>query len=135
MHIQHLAKLFFKTITSKPIWARATESKILCIPLAEDWESRPEHTHICPVWTHKRYNYYLFFHLQLAKYCAFPIDFPVVPKGKSRIRIIFHATNTEEEVMGLAAAICEWAEEMLAIEDSGKSARLPSAARKVYEAD
>jgi 8-amino-7-oxononanoate synthase len=64
----------------------------------------------------------------------FPILYPVVPKGFSRIRIVFHAGNTEEEVEKLANSICEWAQEMLELEASGKGVKVPSAARQVHAA-
>ncbi|KAK4118951.1 class II aminotransferase/8-amino-7-oxononanoate synthase [Parathielavia appendiculata] len=130
--VQLLVRHFFKHIVAKPVWAQANEMGILNIPLSKDWESREFVTQIVPVWTRQRYNYFLVFHLQLAKFCAFPIDFPVVPKGTSRVRLVFHATNTEAEVEGLAQAIAQWAEEMVDIEKSAKGVRIPTAARQVY---
>lgn len=97
----------------------------------EDWESRPFVTHVAPIMTRQRYTVYLCWHLQLAGFNCFPIDYPVVPRGLNRLRVVFHAHNTEAEVEGLAAALCEWAREMLDIEESGAKGRLPSAARQV----
>ncbi|KAJ5607370.1 class II aminotransferase/8-amino-7-oxononanoate synthase [Penicillium hordei] len=131
-NIQHLVKYFFETITENPVWDEANEEGILSIPLAEDWESRPFLTQVVPVMTRQRYTLWLCYHMQLAGICAFPIDYPVVPKGQGRLRVVFHATNTKEEVEKLAETICEWAQEMLDIEASGKgSGKIPTAARRV----
>jgi 8-amino-7-oxononanoate synthase len=61
-----------------------------------------------------------------------PMEYPVVPKGKERVRVTFHADNTENDVKRLTNAICEWAQEMLQIEDARGSDRVPKAARRVY---
>ena len=77
-------------------------------------------------------NHFLQMHLGLANYWQFPIDPPVVPKGTGRVRLIFRATNTMDEIEGLANTICEWAQEMLEIKNSGNKGMLPSAIRHVY---
>ncbi|KAI5868185.1 putative aminotransferase [Durotheca rogersii] len=131
--IQHLVKHFLKTITAKDVWDEANDLGILSIPLSENWETRDFVTHIVPVWTRQRYNFWLVFHLQLAGLSAFPIDYPVVPKGQSRIRLMFHSANTEAEVERLVDTICEWVREMIDIEKSpdGKS-KIPRAAQHIY---
>lgn len=40
-------------------------------------------------------------------YTCLPIRAPTVPEGSERLRIILHAHNSEEEVIGLCAAIKE----------------------------
>ena len=92
-------------------------------------------TQVMPVMTRQRYTKFLCYHLQLAGISCFPIDYPVIPRGMNRLRIVFHATNTEAEVEKLANSICEWAQEMLDIEASGRSGvKIPGAARQVYAA-
>ncbi|KAL8335891.1 hypothetical protein RB598_009871 [Gaeumannomyces tritici] len=130
--LQDLLKLFFRTITGHPAWRPANEAGVLRVPLADDWEAQPFQTQIVPVLTEARHNYFLSLHLQLQNYFAFPIDPPVVPKGASRVRLVFKATNTEEEVAGVANAICEWAQEMLDIKKSGNAGQLPKGARTVF---
>ncbi|KAK0623890.1 pyridoxal phosphate-dependent transferase [Immersiella caudata] len=130
--VQLLVRHFFKHMLSKPIWNKAKEMGVLSIPLSEDWESKDHLTQIIPVWTRQKYNYFLVFHLHFNGFAAYPIDFPVVPKGTSRVRLVFHAANTEAEVEGLAQCIAAWAEEMVDIEESGKGVRIPTAARQAY---
>ena len=92
-------------------------------------------TQVMPVMTRQRYTKFLCYHLQLAGINCFPIDYPVIPRGMNRLRIVFHATNTEAEAEKLANSICEWAQEMLDIEASGSSGvKIPGAARQVYAA-
>lgn len=130
--IQHVVKLFLDKITSSAIWDRANDAGILRIPLHEDWESRPFVTQIVPIRTRPRQNFFLAFHLQLAGFSAFPIYFPVVPKGAERVRLVFHASNTDAEVEALVVCICAWAEEMLEIEECSDGVRLPAATRRAY---
>lgn len=126
-------KYFFKTITSNAIWEEATERRILSVPLAENWEEQPFLTHIVPIWTRQRCNYWLVFHLHFSAFSAFPVEYPTVPKGQSRVRVTFHAHNTESQVEGLVRAICEWAQEMMEIEGGGGDGnKIPKAARRVY---
>ncbi|KAI4271508.1 MAG: hypothetical protein L6R38_006863 [Xanthoria sp. 2 TBL-2021] len=132
-NIQHLVKHFFKSITSRPVWNKATEMGILSIPVSEDWDSREWLAHCVPLWTRQRYNYWLVFHLQLSGISAFPIDYPTVPKGQSRIRLMFHGANTEAEVETLVSTICDFAREMIEIEESGEAGlKVPKAAQQVY---
>lgn len=132
-NIQRLVKHFFRCITQNEVWARASAMGILSIPvMGDDWEARDFHAHIVPVWTRQRYNWWLVFHLQLAGISAFPIDYPTVPKGQSRIRLMFHAANTEAQVAHLAATICAWAAEMIAIEEGAAKSKIPRAAQQVY---
>lgn len=82
--------------------------------------------------TRQRYISWLCYHLQLAGLSVFPIDYPVVPKGKGRLRVVFHAGNTVSEIEKLVVAICEWAQEILDIEAGGKgSEKIPSAVQQV----
>lgn len=133
-NIQHRVTQFFTAITSNPVFEEASNMGILSVPLAEDWDTREFQTHIVPVWTRQRYNYFLVFHLQLSGICAFPIDYPTVPKGQGRIRLIFHGRNNEAEVHSLLNALAEFAREMVAIEKAGENAqnKVPKAAQQVY---
>lgn len=93
----------------------------------------PYHSHILPIRTRNNYSYYLCFHLHFNNFCAFPVEYPTVPKDQSRVRLAFHADNTVEQVDGLVAVICEWAEEMMRIEDrKNGDENIPRAARMVY---
>ncbi|KAH9845333.1 Pyridoxal phosphate-dependent transferase, major domain protein [Teratosphaeria destructans] len=133
-NVQHLVRHFFATIESNPHWAKAQEMGILDIPVLENWKERDFVAHIVPLRSRQRYVWWLVFQLQLSGISAFPVDYPTVPRGQSRIRLMFHAANTDEEVEFLAKTICEWAAEMIEIELSpdGGNKPLPKAARKVY---
>ncbi|KAG6037963.1 putative secondary metabolism biosynthetic enzyme [Claviceps citrina] len=132
-HISELVRYFFKTMALSEVWEEASAMGILSIPLLDEHSTRDFVTHIVPVWTRDRYNYWLVFHLQLSGICAFPIGYPTVPKGQGRIRIMFHGRNTEAEVDALVAALCGFAKEMLQIEKGGDSVqKVPRAAQRVY---
>ncbi|KAL6229937.1 hypothetical protein BDW75DRAFT_249155 [Aspergillus navahoensis] len=130
--IQNSVRHFLKTITAHPVWDEAVDEGILNIPLAEDYESIEHLTHIVPVLTRPKHELYLFFHLMINNINAYNMSFPVVPKGKSRVRLVFHAHNDLDQAETLANVICEWAQEMLEIEDGQTDNVLPSAARRVY---
>lgn len=116
-----------------PIFQKASDMGIIWIPLCEDLEDREFLVHVVAIRTRQRYSYWLAFHLQLAGYCIFPIDYPVVPKGQSRIRLMVHGANTEEQIDGIARATCEWAREMVEIETGAESAvKMPKSAQQVY---
>ncbi|OCK74691.1 hypothetical protein K432DRAFT_310239 [Lepidopterella palustris CBS 459.81] len=130
--IQRNVKHFFKTLTSNSIWDEATDEGLLSIPLLEDWEQRPFQTHIVPLHTRPRHEQFLFFHLLLNNMNAYAMAFPVVPKGESRMRLVFHAHNTLQQCEALASVICDFAREMLDIEHGESESTLPSATRQVY---
>ncbi|KAI0104841.1 putative aminotransferase [Nemania sp. FL0031] len=133
-NIQHLVKRFIAAIRADLSFQKASEMGIVWVPLSEDMEEREFLVHIVAIRTRQRYSYWLAFHLQLAGYCIFPIDYPVVPKGQSRIRLIIHGANTEAEIDGIAKATCDWAREMVDIEtgDATGNARMPKSAQQVY---
>lgn len=54
-----------------------------------------------------------------------------MPKGQSRVRLALHSCNTEAQIDGLIGAVCEWAEEMVRIEEGKAEGRVPRAAKRV----
>ena len=128
--IQSSVKHFLRTITAHPVWNEAVDKGILNIPLAKNFESIKTLTHIIAVLTRPKHELYLFYHLTMNNINAYAWGHPVVPKGKSRVRLVFHAHNTLDQAETLANTICEWAQEMLSIGDS--ESVIPSAARQVY---
>lgn len=116
-----------------PILQKASDMGIVWIPLCEDLEARDFIVHMVAIRTRQRYSYWLAFHLQLAGYCIYPIDYPVVPKGQSRLRLIVHGANTEAHIDGISKAISEWACEMVEIETGTESgSKVPKSAQQVY---
>lgn len=127
--VQH----FFRTLTTNPVFEDAAERRLLDIPLAEDWDARPFLTHIVSVRTPQpRHELYLSLHLLLTNMNAYAVSYPVVPKGQSRVRLVFHAHNTTEQIDALVTGICEWAQEMMQMEDCDGGLTVPSAARKAF---
>nr|POE84956.1 hypothetical protein CFP56_79552 [Quercus suber] len=98
----------------------------------DDWAQNQHFGHIVPILTRPRHEQYLFFHMSLAGMNAYNISFPIVPKGTSRVRMVFHAHNTEQEANAAVAAITSWAREMLEIDSGQTNATLPKAALRVY---
>jgi 8-amino-7-oxononanoate synthase len=130
--IQNSVRNFLKTISAHPVWDEAMDKGILNIPLAEDYESIEHLTHIVPVLTRPKHELYLFFYLMINNINAYAMSFLVVPKGKSRVRLVFHANNGLDQAERLANVICEWAQEMLNIEADKTENVMASAARQVY---
>ncbi|KAI0810058.1 5-aminolevulinate synthase [Xylaria sp. FL0064] len=130
--IQDLARLFFETLTSHPTWETAQERGLLSVPLVNGWEDRPFLSHIIPILTRPKYTYWLHFHLLAQSFCVFPVEHPVVPLGKGRLRVILHANNSEKEVERFVGEIFSWVEEMIDIEDQIGSETVSHAAKGVY---
>ncbi|KAI0165410.1 putative aminotransferase [Hypoxylon sp. FL1284] len=130
--VQYLVRHFFETVTSHSLWHQARERGLLAIPLLEGWETRPFVTHIATLRTRQKYIYWLYFHILSSSYCVFPVGPPAVPLGQSRLKVTFHAGNTEEDVRGLAKAIFEWVQEITAIEYGDTDKTLTGAAEAVY---
>ncbi|KAI0005180.1 8-amino-7-oxononanoate synthase [Xylariaceae sp. FL0662B] len=128
--IQRNVKHLLECLTTNPVWDEVTDEGILSIPFRDDWEHQPFQTHIVPLRTRPRHEMFLLFHLLKNQFNAYPFKFPVVPKGQSRL--VIHAHNTLEQIEKLATAICEWALEILSIEQGESDSELPSAARQVY---
>lgn len=74
----------------------------------------------------------LFFQFVMNNLNAYPMVFPVVAKGESRVRLVFHSHNTLEQIDRLVFAISEWAGEILAIRRGDTNKALPDAARRAY---
>ncbi|KAJ2988511.1 hypothetical protein NUW58_g3939 [Xylaria curta] len=133
-NIIYLIKRFVTAIRANHDFQKASEMGIVWVPLCKDLEERKFLVHIVPIRTRDRYSYWLAFHLQLAGYCIYPLDHPVVPKGQSCIRLIVHGANTEAQIDGMVKSTCEWAREMVEIETGAAEGnnRIPKAAQQVY---
>ncbi|KAK5631817.1 hypothetical protein RRF57_007531 [Xylaria bambusicola] len=130
--IQTLARTFFEAVVSHPIWPSADERGLLSVPLVNGWMDRPFLAHIIPIRTRPKYTYWLYFHLLAKSFSVFPVEHPVVPLGKGRLRITLHCHNTEEEVQRFVAEVFSWVEEMIRIEDHVGSETVSRAASDVY---
>ncbi|KAF2004266.1 putative aminotransferase [Amniculicola lignicola CBS 123094] len=133
--VQQLVRMFLDAIVSHPHWGAAQDLGVIAIPLTVDtWQSQPYLSHIVPIRTQEPYHYWLFFHLIFKGFSVFPVDYPTVPKGQSRLKITFHAKNTMDEVSLLVKTIFEFVQEVVEIRNATKwGNEVPSAARSVYE--
>ena len=57
-------------------------------------------------------------------YAVTAIPYPTVPKGEERIRVVLHATNTEEELDQFVTRMLQWVTLMLAAEQRKKEKRV-----------
>ncbi|KAL9949743.1 hypothetical protein ACHAO5_000402 [Verticillium nonalfalfae] len=130
--IQDIVTYFFEKLTNNMEWQRAKAAGLLSCPLSEGWEQRVCHTHIVPIWTKPRHEQYLFFHMMSENMNAYSFAYPVVPKGKSRVRMVFHAHNTKADVDKTVGTIAEWVREMLDIEQDESAEYVPRIASEVY---
>lgn len=132
-NIQDTVAYFFEKLTTNPDFQRAKAAGLLSCPLSEGWEKQPYRTHIVPIWTKPRHEQYLFFHLMSENMNAYSFAYPVVPKGKSRVRIVFHAHNTRADVDKTVGSIADWAREMLDTEPAESATEyVPRVASEVY---
>ncbi|KAG6257697.1 putative secondary metabolism biosynthetic enzyme [Claviceps purpurea] len=132
--VQQLIKHFLQCTESDPYWAKATEQGILEMPNYDDCAPRDFNAPIVSLKSRPRYIWWLAFQLHLSNISAIPVDYPAVPRGQGRIRFMFHAANTEEQVEFLVKTIGEWAAEMMEIEagPGGGKGKMPKAAQHVY---
>ncbi|KAG7144358.1 8-amino-7-oxononanoate synthase like protein [Verticillium longisporum] len=131
-NIQDIVAYFFEKLTTNMEWQRAKSAGLLSCPLSEGWEQRAYHTHIVPIWTKPRHEQYLFFHMMSENMNAYNFAYPVVPKGKSRVRMVFHAHNTKADIDKTVSTIAEWVREMLDIEQDESAEYVPRIASEVY---
>ncbi|XXH03854.1 hypothetical protein Hte_010260 [Hypoxylon texense] len=131
-HIQNIARLFYTLLTKHPLWEVANERKLLSVPLSDGWEERHCLTHIIAISTRQKCLWWLYFHLLDASFCVFPVEHPVVPLGRSRLRVILHASNTDEQITRFVDAIFAWVKEMLDIDDCKIAEEVTESARNVY---
>lgn len=128
-----MARLFFELLTSHTLWPTAKSKGILHVPLAEGWEDRVVNTHLLAISTKSKSFWWMYYHVLSASYRTFPVTYPVVPPGQSRLRVIIHAHNTEEQVGGFVDAIYAWVQEMMDIEAGTGAEPVTKAAREVYD--
>lgn len=110
----------------------ARDQGIMSVPYLDDWEDRPVQTHIVPLCTRQGHEILLFFHLLKNNFNAYPFTFPVVPKGRSRVRLVVHAHNTTEQIDKLVSVIFDWVHEMLEIEHQETGKQISTTATQIY---
>lgn len=103
-------KYFHQKLFEQSVYKQAREKDIIFIEGTEEWDDNKQHSHIVGLRGREGENQVLSFHLLMAGICAWPISYPVVPKGKGRIRMIFHANNTEEQIDYLVSVLMDFAQ-------------------------
>jgi len=109
--LQDNIRYFNDQMFSHPLWKKCSEASILGLPASVGYEKQDLLVQIVPVWTQSIQNIHLCYHLLQANISAFPVSYPVVPKGEGRVRLVIHAINTREEIDFLVKNIFHWAEE------------------------
>jgi hypothetical protein len=66
-------------------------------------------SHIVPLWSPA--SDALSIGLLVSKITAYPVAYPTVPINTKRVRLVFHAGNTEEEVERVVKVIGDWLNE------------------------
>ncbi|KAL6721616.1 hypothetical protein ACLMJK_000720 [Lecanora helva] len=107
--IQYLVRLFCAKVRQLPHYWRARETNYLTIPVAEGFERKPLMSHIVPLWSPA--SDALSIGLLISKITAYPVAYPTVPKNSKRVRLVFHAGNTEEDIEAVVKVIGEWLDE------------------------
>lgn len=108
-----MVRHFYSSLHASSVWAAARKANIISIATADKYETERFLTHVVPICTREKENHLLAAHLGFANYCAWPLDHPAVPQGQGRVRLVFHAANTEAEVENVVSLICEFAQAVL----------------------
>lgn len=130
--IQTLAKRFHQEVSSDPLWTVAKQKGLIDIPQTNGWEDRPLFTQIITIHTRDKYTWWLYYQLLSSAFCVYPVHHPVVPVGRSRIRVTLHAANTEEQIEKLVHTVFHWVQEVMDIEEGRVAEKAPGAATTVY---
>jgi 8-amino-7-oxononanoate synthase len=129
--IQTNVKYFFRALLEQPDLEEALDEGLISVPLLEEWEERRFHSHVVPLKVRRPgLEKSLFTHLLLANINAYPIAYPVVPKGTALIRLVFHAHNTKEDIDHVLKSVGSWAIETLMMERGESKHTLTSAQRQ-----
>ncbi|KAI0804589.1 aminotransferase [Irpex lacteus] len=103
-----MSRLFHRTLTDA---LKDIPPRILLYPHKNQSSAYPELiSPIFPIMSSRAVE--LQRHLNGLGYAAQAITFPVVPKGKGRIRVVVHSGNTKEEIQEFAKILREWAAEV-----------------------
>ncbi|PGH16702.1 hypothetical protein AJ79_01575 [Helicocarpus griseus UAMH5409] len=101
--VHSLVRRFYSKLHALPSWEAAKASGIISAPTGEGYEQQKYLSQIVPLIATN--NFLLCVYLQLQDYVVWPHEYPVVPKGQQRVRLQFHAYNTEEEVDEIAGIL------------------------------
>ena len=100
---------FYWTLTRHPRWEEMKQRGILYLPTERIWDTGPFKSPIVPVITKAGQAGNLCKSLRRARFWVNSVEFPSVPKGTGRVRLMIHADNTQEEMDGVIHLIMKWA--------------------------
>ncbi|RAL04306.1 aminotransferase class I/II-fold pyridoxal phosphate-dependent enzyme [Aspergillus ibericus CBS 121593] len=100
---------FYWTLTRHPRWEEIKQRGILYLPTEKTWYTRSFKSPIVPVITKAGQANNLCKMLRRARYWVNSVEYPSVPKGTGRVRLMIHADNTREEMDGVIQLIMKWA--------------------------
>ncbi|KAE8131576.1 pyridoxal phosphate-dependent transferase [Aspergillus pseudotamarii] len=115
--LQKNLQFFYQTLTTSVEWKHAKEKGIFYLPTEKTWRSEPFLAPIAAIVTQPGKAKELAHHLHQGKYWVNPMNFPVVPKDKNRIRIVIHADNTEGQIEGIVRLLREWARGQMRLDE------------------
>ncbi|KAE8346828.1 hypothetical protein BDV24DRAFT_175672 [Aspergillus arachidicola] len=115
--LQKNLQFFYQTLTTSAEWQHAKRKGIFHLPTEKTWRSEPFLAPIAAIVVQPGKAKELAQHLHQAKYWVNTANFPLVPKGKDRIRIVIHADNTESQIEGLVRLLREWARGQIRLDE------------------
>ncbi|PYH91089.1 class II aminotransferase/8-amino-7-oxononanoate synthase [Aspergillus ellipticus CBS 707.79] len=104
---------FYWSLTRHPQWDDVKRQGILFVPTEKTWYANPVKSPIIPIVTRPGQAHNLCKQIRQAKYWVNAVEFPSVPKGKGRVRLMIHADNTREEMDRVIQLIMRWAVEQM----------------------
>ncbi|KAJ4245558.1 hypothetical protein NW762_014067 [Fusarium torreyae] len=104
--VQSNINFFYEALTSHAAWPDCQRLGIVTIPIKvrSDTLKSP----IIPIITQPGEAVVLQYFLKKANFRVLVVHFPVVPKGKERVRINLHADHTSEQILSLVNSILAW---------------------------
>ncbi|KAE8148088.1 pyridoxal phosphate-dependent transferase [Aspergillus avenaceus] len=116
--LQQNLRYFYQCLTESPWWGSVKQQRILSLPTEPTWEMEPFLAPVIALVTQPGMETKLAEYLRQAKYWVNTANFPLVPKTKSRIRIVIHADNTIDDIGAVVRLIGEWAQRQMIVASS-----------------
>ncbi|KAF7594369.1 hypothetical protein BBP40_009350 [Aspergillus hancockii] len=106
--LQENLRFFYQNLTASPWWKEAKQQGVFSLPTEEAWQSVPFLAPIIALAVQTGKAKDLAQRLHRAKFWVNPVNFPLVPKNKDRIRIVVHSDNTKNQIKAIVLLIMGW---------------------------